>query len=166
MFAIKPRVDWSKLRESYRPRAAATTTNQELATILAEMLDHLEDLHVYVTVDGEYVPGYKRHRPLNANWKASAALIGQIISTAHDLDWGRTGDGIGYINIYRLSDAGLPDAFDEVLGQMADTKGLIVDLRFNGGGSEPLGCQIAGRFLDHTPCTVCRNSATDPSTRT
>ena len=66
------------------------------------------------------------------------------------MDWGRTGDGIGYINIYRLSDAGLPEAFDDVLGQMADTKGLIIDLRFNGGGSEPLGCEIAGRFLDRT----------------
>ena len=60
MFAIKPRVDWSKLREAYRPRAAAAKTNQELATILAEMVDHLEDLHVYVKVDGEYVPGYNR----------------------------------------------------------------------------------------------------------
>ncbi|MGA2615995.1 MAG: S41 family peptidase [Thermoguttaceae bacterium] len=33
-------------------------------------------------------------------------------------------------------------------GLAMTTKGLILDLRFNGGGSEPLGCQIAGRLLD------------------
>ena len=148
MFAIKPRVDWPRLRETYRPQAAAAKTNQELATVLSGMLDHLQDLHVYVQVDGEYVPGYSRYRPLNANWKARATLIGRITSTGHDLDWGRTNDGIGYINIYSLSDAALPEVFDDVLGQMADTKGIILDLRFNGGGSEPLGCEIAGRFLD------------------
>ena len=148
MFAVKPRVDWAKLRKAYRPRAAAAKDNQDLAVVIAKMLDHLEDLHVYVQVDGEYVPGYNRNRPLNANPKALASLIGPITSTGHDLTWGRTGDGIGYVNIYKLSDAALPQAFDEVLGQMADTKGLILDLRFNGGGSEPLGCQIAGRLLD------------------
>ncbi len=149
MFVIKPKVDWGKLRQTYRPRAAAATTNQELATVISEMLDHLEDLHVYTQVDGEYMPGYHRNRPLNANPSAVARLIGRITSTGHDLKWGRTGDGIGYINIFRLSDAALPQVFDEVLGQMADSKGLILDLRFNGGGSEPLGCQIAGRLLDH-----------------
>jgi hypothetical protein len=148
MFAIKPDVDWTKLRDTYRPRAAAAKSNQDLAAILVEMLDHLEDLHVYVQVDGEYVPGYNRDRPLNANPKALATLIGRITSTGHDLAWARSGDGIGYINIYKLSDSALPRTFDEVLGQMGDTKGLIIDLRYNGGGSEPLGCEIAGRLLD------------------
>ena len=148
MFAIKPQVDRAKLRERYRPRVAVATTSQELATILAEMLDHLEDLHVYVQLNGTYVPGYQRDRPLNANHKALENLIGPITSTGHDLEWGRTGDGIGYVNICKLMDAALPETFDEVLGQMADTKGLIIDLRYNGGGSEPLGCEITGRLLD------------------
>ncbi|MCX7424845.1 MAG: S41 family peptidase [Planctomycetia bacterium] len=150
MFAIKPKVDWAKLRETYRPRAAAAETNHELAAVISEMLDHLEDLHVYVTVDGETIAGYNRHRPLNANRNALPGLVGPITSTGHDLDWGRTADGIGYVNIFRLSDPALPEAFDDVLGRMADTRGLILDLRYNGGGSEPLGCQIAGRFLDRS----------------
>jgi hypothetical protein len=148
MFAIKPQVDWAKLRETYYPRAAAATTNQELAVVLREMLDHLEDLHVYVQLNGTYVPGYWRDRPLNANPKALGRLVGPIISTRHDLEWGRTGDGIGYINVRQLGDVALPETFDEVLGQMADTKGLILDLRYNGGGSEPLGCAMTGRLLD------------------
>jgi len=148
MFVVKPQLDWAKLRDAYRPRAAAAKDNYELGAVVSEMLDHLEDLHVFVEVDGEFVAGYNRPRLLNANPKALPGLIGEITATNHDLNWGRTGDGIGYINIYRLSDDALPETFDDVLGQMADTKGLIIDLRFNGGGSEPLGCQIAGRLLD------------------
>jgi hypothetical protein len=147
MFAVKPGVDWAKLRESYRSRAAAAHSNHELAAVVSEMLDHLEDLHVYVEVDGQYRAGYTRDRPLNANAKATSTLIGSLTRAGSDLIWGRTSDGVGYINIHRLVDQGLPDAFDGVLGQMGDTKGLILDLRFNGGGSETLGQQIAGRFL-------------------
>jgi peptidase S41-like protein/tricorn protease-like protein/Big-like domain-containing protein len=148
MFVIKPQVDWAKLRQTYGPRAAEVSTNHELASIISEMLDHLEDLHVYVTVDGEYIPGYSRDRPLNANPKALPRLIGEITETGHDLDWGRTEDGIGYVNIHQLSDSALPGTFDELLAEMADTSGLILDLRHNGGGAEPLGCAIAGRLLD------------------
>ena len=98
MFVVKPKVDWTKLRETYRPRAANARDNQELAMVIGEMLDHLEDLHVYITVDGAYVPGYQRERPLNANPKAVARLIGPITSAGRDLEWARTRDGIGYIN--------------------------------------------------------------------
>jgi carboxyl-terminal processing protease len=148
MFAIKPKVDWDKLRETYRPRAAIAKNNQDLASAIAEMLNQLEDLHVYVEVDGQYIPGYNRDRPLNANPNARASLIGKIASTDNGLVWGKTGDGIGYISIDKLTDPALPEDFDEILEKMADTKGLIFDLRFNGGGSEPLGQQITGRFLD------------------
>lgn len=87
---------------------------------------------------------------LNANPKARQGLIGELTSTDHDLTWGITKDGIGYISINKLADQAMPHDFDEVLEKMADTKGLILDLRFNGGGSEPLGQQITGRFLDRT----------------
>ncbi len=148
MFAIKPRVDWNKLRQTYRPRAAVAKDNNELAAIIAEMLDHLEDLHVYVAVDNSYVPGYNRPRFLNANPAALPRFVHKITETGRGLHWGRIDDGIGYINIDRLSDDALPQTFDEAIEQMGKAKGLILDLRYNGGGSEPLGCQIAGRLLD------------------
>jgi Peptidase family S41/Tricorn protease C1 domain len=148
MFVIKPKVDWDKLRETYRPRAAAAKNNNDLGSVIAEMLDHLEDLHVYVKVDGQYMPGFNRPRMLNASQKACEKLIGDITFTDHSLGWGKTEDGIGYISVNKLTDEAMPDDFDEVLEKMEDTKGLIIDLRYNGGGGEPLGQQVAGRFLD------------------
>ena len=148
MFAIKPKVDWQKLREQYRPRAARAKDNRELADVIAAMLAHLEDLHVHVQVDDEYVPGYTRERPLNANVKALVYLLGPLNDLGRDVDWTRTKDRIGYVSVDGLRDKSLPGKFEDVLAVLKDTRGLIVDLRFNGGGSEPLAREIARCFLD------------------
>lgn len=148
MFVLKPEVDWGELRDTYRAQATTATTDHELGVVLSKMLAHLKDLHVHVQVGDEEVPGYDRERPLNASWNAIEELIGSLNDTGHDALWGITEDGVGYINVLRLADHTLPQAFDEALGNMQNTKGLIIDLRFNGGGSERLAQQMAGRLLD------------------
>jgi Peptidase family S41/Tricorn protease C1 domain len=148
MFVLKPDVDWPRLRDEFRPRATAAKDSSKLADLLAEMLAHLQDLHVAVRVGGVEVPVYQRHRPLNANRRALAKLLGPVKAAEHNLAWCVTGDGIGYIAIDRLTDSGLPQAFAEVLEHMERTRGLILDFRYNGGGSEPLGQEIVGSFLD------------------
>ncbi|MFQ5807504.1 MAG: hypothetical protein ACE5I3_13740, partial [Phycisphaerae bacterium] len=130
MFAIKPDVDWRKLRERYRPRAAAAKTSYEVAAAVSEMLAHLEDLHVWVRAGSEYLPGYTRPRPLNANWQALKVVFPDLEDTKRDLAWGRTADNIGYVNVYRLGYGKLAKAFDEVLEKLSGTWALIIDLRF------------------------------------
>ncbi|MBU0617949.1 MAG: hypothetical protein KKI02_09550 [Planctomycetes bacterium] len=148
MFTIKPKVDWKALREKYRPQAERAKTAYEAGAIVSEMLEHLVDLHAWVRVGSEMIPGYSRPRPLNANWQALGKMIDGFADLPQGLAWGRTSDDIGYVNIYRLGSGGLPRAFDEVLEKLADTWALIIDLRFNGGGDELLARDVAGRFLD------------------
>lgn len=153
MFAVKPQVDWAALRETYHPRAAAATDNRALARILSDMLSHLEDLHVYVRVDGRYLTGFSRKRHLNASPAAIQRLVGPLRQgpadrRSNNLDWTVTKDGIGYVRVTGLQDKKLPERFESALQEMKDTRGLILDLRFNGGGAEPLAQQIAGCFLD------------------
>lgn len=148
MFTIKPKVSWKALREEYRPQAERAKTAYEAAAIVSEMLEHLEDLHVWARVRSEMIPGYGRPRTLNANWQALGKMIEGFTDRPQGLAWGRTADGVGYVNIYRLGSGGLPKAFDEVLDQLADTWALVIDLRFNGGGDELLARKVAGRFLE------------------
>ena len=101
-----------------------------------------------VRVGKEYLPTYDRPRMMNGSWKAAEKLIGRIEEKPRTLAWGWTADRIGYINVYSLGAAELPDVFDATLEKLADTWSLIVDLRYNGGGDEPLARRIAGRFLD------------------
>jgi hypothetical protein len=109
MFSVKPRVDWAGLRDKYRPLAAIAKTNHALAELLAELLSELEDLHVYVQVDGFYLPGYTRNRPLNASRNALNTLVGPLEGAGKDLSWAITTDEIGYVAIDRLADPELPE---------------------------------------------------------
>ncbi len=153
-FVIKPHVDWNKLRDRYRPEAVKAKTGYEVADVIARMLAHLEDLHTFVYVgraaghEHEYVPGYTRYRPFNASWAAIRKIIGNVQDTGVELAWGKTADGIGYMNFYGLSRIDLTDAFDEVLDTLSGTWALIIDLRGNGGGDEMLAKSIAGRFAE------------------
>lgn len=148
LFDLRPNVDWAALREQYRPRAAAAKTSYALAAVIAEMLTKLEEFHIWVRCGAETLPGYNRERPLNANWKASDKLIGGLKDAGGDMTVGRTQDGIGCVNIFQLSKPKLPDDFDAALEKLGDAWGLIIDLRFNGGGDESLGRKVAGRFVD------------------
>lgn len=148
MFVVKPDVDWAKLRDEFRPRAADAGDNFEVAEVLGEMLVHLKDLHVFVRVDSFDVPGFNRRRPLNANRKSLPLKVGNVTTVSGELSWCVTADRIGFIAIDRLTDPKLPQQFLEVLERMAETRGIIIDLRYNGGGAEPLAQEIAGSFLD------------------
>lgn len=148
-FTLLPKLKWDKLGAEQRKELAGVETRFDLAAVLSDGLASLEDLHVWVQCGEEHLPGYSRSRPQNGSWKGSLAVVGgELDDTGHDLVWGRTKDGIGYLNVHQLGDAELVRAFDEALEALADTWALVVDLRFNGGGNEDLAQQLAGRFVD------------------
>jgi hypothetical protein len=148
-FVLLPKLKWDKVGADSRKLLADVETRFDLAAVLSDMLANLEDLHVWVKCGDDILPGYSRPRPLNASWKGSLAQIGsEVRDTEHDLVWSRTKDGIGYLNVRALEDEALPSAFDAALDELADTWGLVIDLRFNGGGGEDLAAAIAGRFVD------------------
>ncbi len=147
-FGLLPELDWKALGKTYEKEMARAGTVFDAAAVLSDMLANLEDLHVRVKAGEDWLPGYARERPLNAHWKGS---LGQLVAhqvAGENLTTGHTADGIGYLNVSGLSDASLPAQFDAALEGFADTWSLVVDLRFNGGGDELLGRELAGRFLD------------------
>jgi hypothetical protein len=146
MFVLRPEVDWAKLREQYRPQALACQSTAEFAEVCANLLRNLRDLHVWLTVAGANVPVFNRPRASNANPRADQAIVGEL-SARGPVAWGVTTNKIGYLAIYAWNNEGIPSQCDEALEQMRDTRGLVVDVRLNGGGAEPLATEVAGRFL-------------------
>ncbi len=148
-FVTLPKVDWSKLRDRYRPQAATAETREEVADAIAQMLAHLEDLHIYVYAGHQYYPGYSRFRPFNGgSWASIESAVPDMANTGRGIVWGKTPDGIGYVNVLDLNNLELPDEFDRALEKLGDTWALILDVRGNGGGDETLGRSLAGRFAD------------------
>ncbi len=147
-FSLLPNLEWEKVGQEYRKQLARVGTVFDAAAVIADLLANLEDLHVWVKAGEDWLPGYQRERPLNGNWKGSLSQLASSTQSGKELTFGRTSDGIGYLNVSGLSDEKLPALVDAALDQMADTWALVVDLRFNGGGDEELAKAIAGRFLD------------------
>lgn len=150
MFTLRSEVDWQQLREQYRPKALAATSTPELAAVCAEMLSRLRDLHVWLKNKGANVPVFNRPRSANANPAAVPGLIGSLHQAGRTVRWAVTSDQIGYLIIDSWSDDNAPSQCDEALSQMRQTRGLIVDVRLNGGGSEDLAGELAGRFLEQS----------------
>lgn len=147
-FELRPEVDWDALKLRYRPIAEQATTSYEAGAAIALLVEHLRDLHVYVRASDEWCPQYRRVRLANMSWNATKALVGAVAEPTHEVAWGRTKDGIGYVGLFGLSDKEVATTVDRALDELGDTWGLIVDLRPNGGGDELLGRSIAARFVD------------------
>jgi hypothetical protein len=150
MFVIRPDVDWATLREQYRPKALTAQSDTELGLILSDMLAHLRDHHVWLKVRGHNLPVYSHGYPnnWNRNHTIYEELVGPLNGIGQRVFWAKTPDKIGWVVVLNWSDADIVDRFDAVLEEMRDTRGLIVDVRSNGGGDSMLACLTAARFAD------------------
>lgn len=147
MFVLRPEVNWSALREQYRPKAVAAASVYEFAGVCAEMLKHLRDLHIWLKAAGADVPVFNRPRFANANPSANKSLFPELNDNPAGVQWAATTDKLGYLAIYNWSHPDIPAEVDSALEQLRATRALIVDVRLNGGGSEDLAQEVAGRFV-------------------
>ena len=148
MFILRPEVDWQKLRDEYRPRALASRSAPEFAELCADLLKPLRDLQIWITLDGEYVPVFNRPRSANSNPDAHQSILGSLHHSGRNVQWAVTDGKIGFIAIYGWDGSNLPDQCQQILENMRATRGMIVDVRLNGGGSEDLAMAFASRFVE------------------
>lgn len=146
MFVLRPNVDWQKQRDTYRPRALEAKSAAELADTCAEMLRPLRDMHIWLTLAGTNVPVFERPLKPNSNPSAHSAILGGIHDEGQGVHWAVTDDKIGFISIDSWR-TGVSDPCQTTLEKMRDTRGLVVDVRMNFGGSEDEGMEFASCFL-------------------
>lgn len=177
-FAAKG-IDWHAVRDTYRPQVHADTTRDELFSLFSEMVKPLYDAHVAV-VDGRRVfaeirpgttvPGEELDTQIK-NYVERRDLKGEKLQefAGSRISYADLPGGQGYLRIsgfvaYNTEDdsyaaqlAELDQALAAILtaDRTASLKGLIIDLRINGGGYDTLGLHIAERLTD-TPYTAYR----------
>ncbi len=147
MFVLRPEMDWAKLRQQYRPKALASKSTGEFAEVCADMLKNLRDLHVWLKIGDKHVPVFNRPRSANANPRAYQTILGQL-NQEGQVAWAVTTNQIGFIVIYGWDDSDIPARCGEALEHMRATRGLIVDVRLNGGGSDTMAEKFAARFQE------------------
>lgn len=188
-FALK-KVDWNATRATFRPRAA-TASPTELFDIFSAMIEPLEDAHTSISApDIARRRGFRRADP-DSIGPNGRPRITEIITTKYlrtplrswaqnRVAFGYLSDSIGYLRItgfagytpdgsFRSMLAALEAALDTIFADTRGWRGLIIDVRVNGGGADPLGLAIAAR-LTSTPYLgynkVARNDPNDPTKMT
>jgi tetratricopeptide (TPR) repeat protein len=160
------KVDWKALYEIYRPQVTPETTNEELFEIMSRLLGHLNDNHVRLQY-GERrfqsgILGEMEMEDFSLDLIKDKYLKGKHETRVRDVfTYGWVSDDIAY---FHFRGFGFLDqsqaAIDEIVSQFKDAKGIIVDVRNNGGGDDRVGKLIADRFADrkrHYMTTYTRN---------
>jgi hypothetical protein len=142
-------IDWNALRTTFRPRALAATDQSGFIGVIREMLGHLHDLHVVLRDPGGVAMAtYDPQAFVNVDRAVWQQYIGRANWTQGQGDWGYgVLDGVPYIAIGGWNATSIRAAdFDTALERFRTEPRLILDVRMNGGGSDQLAFDIAGRF--------------------
>jgi hypothetical protein len=143
------KIDWDGLFQTNESALLAATSPEEFADLAATMLSKVQDKHIWFQVGDHTVPSFVRPPVKNANYKLLPQLVPGLAKHGKMVVSGQWDDGIGYLAIATWDrdklNAGKP--IFEALDQLAKTKALIIDVRANGGGAEPLAQEVAGCFV-------------------
>jgi peptidase S41-like protein/tricorn protease-like protein len=186
-------IDWNKVRATYRPLVTPDMSDDALFALLAKMIKPLGDAHTAIrTPDGKLFAGVRPGTTLPTE-ELEAKLRPYIEQTAlkgvrftsyanNRIGYADLPGRIGYLRIITFLGYGtVPDynaerdilnvTLDQILTKGRTSgpgrlRGLIVDLRINGGGSDQLALDVASR-LTAKPFFAyakrARNNPADPA---
>ena len=152
-FGIK-NIDWHALYRVYRPRVTAKTTDDELFTVMAEMIALLNDNHVGLRSPsrrfGSGILQELRMEDFSLDLVRTKYLKGKAVALRGGVfHYGWLTSAVGYLHFNGFGDvAGSGEAMDAILREFRSAKALVVDVRGNGGGDDRVGKALAGRFAD------------------
>nr|WP_207792232.1 S41 family peptidase [Polymorphobacter multimanifer] len=94
----------------------------------------------------------RRGQPRRLTLKGGGELLLPLVQGADEqpLAWRRLHDGLGMIRIGSFADEATVAAFDAGMMALRYTRGLIIDVRANGGGDTAVARPIMGRFTEST----------------
>lgn len=145
-------VDWSAVYAQYRPMIYSTMTDDSLFKVLSLMLNELKDGHVNLfssfnvsryNFDELYQSNINKdviiHSYLKDNYYITGDFYHNFISN----------NEIGYIYYPSFANSIISDdELDYIIKRYADTKGLILDIRQNGGGIVQNVFTLLSRFTN------------------
>jgi hypothetical protein len=142
-------VNWEAAFATFGPLLERAQTPEKFAELAAKMLERARDPHLWVKIGEQPVGGFKRNPYFNYNISTISRIVPGFAERNKRISTGKFENGVGYILIKDWKKDG--DSFEPAfasLKEFADAPGLIVDVRPNSGGSEPIAEEFAGCFID------------------
>jgi hypothetical protein len=180
-------VNWAAIRDQYRPKVTQDTGSRQLFDILRAMVIPLGDTHVGIGGSGSREfeglrPGTRELEPkvtsaavdnhLRALGATQFLTFAQGAITYTDLP-----DGRGYLRLnsfedyvksddsFQASQAEMTRALTAIFtpARVAAMRALVIDLRNNSGGDDPLTLDVAGHLTDQPYLAYTKAPRDDPS---
>lgn len=148
-------IDWNEVKTRYSDSISADMSEVELFRVLGNMMNELRDDHTNLVspfnismyeVMLNYQPNYNE-RTIRDHYIPEMMHTGSLVHNFID------GDSIAYVRYSSFVSPVTDEDMDFVLQRYADTKGLILDLRANGGGNLMNIPIIMERFVDERVLT-------------
>ena len=159
-------IDWQSADRKFRPQVTAATTPAQLFDILQQMIEPLDDAHT--SIFARRLKNFHGRRPdpnhltpdewVKANDLMETKYISgklQSFCNGH-VQFGMLGETTGYLRVNSFSGYAnggylaelhaLEDALDAGFRDSKNLRALVIDVRRNSGGSDPLGFEIASRL--------------------
>ena len=143
-------LDWQQVYEKYKLRVNSSMTSAQLFEVLADMLSELRDGHVNLSASHDIARYWSWYEDYPAN--VSDTLLRRYMGTNYRIAGGASycilDDNIGYIR-YESFTQGIGECnLDDIFSSMMLCRGLIIDIRNNGGGELTTAEQLAARFCN------------------
>jgi len=149
-FAFKD-VDWDDVYDRYNLLVKDTMNQYELFDILGKMLAEVKDGHTNLISSfdmSRYWAWYEDY-PANFYKEIQDNYLGTDYKIAGGMKYKRLADDqIGYVYYGSFSSGVGENNLDYMFAHFKECKGLIFDVRDNGGGSMLYSDRIASRFLE------------------
>ena len=133
----------------YKVRVNDNMSTVQLFEVLCDMLGELRDGHVNLSSSMDYGRYWKWQESYPYNY--SDSLIRRYLGTdykiASGLRYRVLDDNIGYIRCASFESGIGEGNLDEALSYLLLCRGLIIDIRGNGGGDLTTAERLAGRFV-------------------
>ena len=143
-------LDWNDVYARYSKQINGQMTEGQLFEVLGNMLGELRDGHVnmYTSFDIARNWSWRENYPSNVNDSLINRYLGTDYRISNGMKYRILDDNIGYIRCatfeYGLGSGNL----NEILAYFLTARGLIIDIRNNGGGMISSAEELAARFTN------------------
>lgn len=142
-------LDWQEVYNKYKVRVNDNMSETQLFEVLCDMLSELRDGHVNLISSMDYGRYWAWHEayPQNYSDTLERRYLGTDYRIAGGMSYRILDDNIGYIRYASFASPVGEGNLDDCFSYLALCRGLIIDVRNNGGGELTTAERLAARFV-------------------
>ncbi len=143
-------IDWDEVHQRYAKQVNASMTDAQLLEVCGNMLAELRDGHVnlFTSFDMARYWGWHENYPSNYSDTLITKYLGTDYRLTNGMRYRVLDDNVGYLRCTTFTNDFGAGNLDNILLYLSPCRGLIIDLRENGGGLVTSAEELAARFTN------------------